>query len=278
MHNDFAGLDGLNIRDHGDARERDVWPAVSAGLSGYELFWRAFIALLTNRVVPGLGAGPEWIRLRAGIPREYEQLAMHNYSLFYFAATARRSIDENRQFLLAGAYPHPERTFFALQASVEQAKELQNQARKLLLALGMKVKLPKHPESLYQSIRSYRNAFTHDPVLGRAVGHGRELLPPHDRLPQDGSPFLWSDAARIPAGEMIDGSVLENEIWQEFSIFLQTQWTVLMEAFVEVRQNAKFRADLDLATLLPICNVPPALSLAGSRAASGDFVARSDGH
>lgn len=42
---DFANLDQLNTLDHGDAFERFYWPVVSASLSEYEIFWRAFIVL-----------------------------------------------------------------------------------------------------------------------------------------------------------------------------------------------------------------------------------------
>src|SRR5258708_8977208 len=125
MQDAFAGLIVLNIADHGDARERDVWPEVAGALSNYETFWRALIVLLTNRIVPDVAAGPEWIRLRAAIPVVYERLAMHNYSLFYYMAMAHRAIEEDRKRLASGAYPRPEPLFFAIQASLEHSLQLQ---------------------------------------------------------------------------------------------------------------------------------------------------------
>jgi hypothetical protein len=252
---DFTGLEVLNIQDHGDARERDAWTTVAADLCNYELFWRTLIVLLTNRIEPStqIMAAPGWIRLRSTIPCKYEQLAMHNYSVFYFAATARQAIDEDCQRLASGGYPHPERVFVALQASVERARDLQNLARRILLDLGIKWKFPKHPESLYTTIRLYRNALAHDPVLGRAIGHGRELLPPEARRPTERQTFLlWRHTALIPTSEMIDGCKLEHRLSSDLSIFLQKQWESLSDAFVQARQCNKFLTDLGLTTLLPI--------------------------
>jgi hypothetical protein len=277
MADDYAGLAVLTVAYHGDARERDVWPDVASTLSNYEMFWREFIVLLTNRVVPGVAAGPQWIRLRESIPVDYEQLAMHNYSLFYYAATTWRAIEHDRGRLTSRAYPHPERIFAAMQACVEQAKPLQTLARNILRRVGVdRPKLPKHPQDLYETVGTYRNAFAHDPVLGRAVDQGRELLPPRDRLPKDGSPLLWRDAAAIPTAEMVDGLAFESDLWGHLAQFLQTQWKALAEAFVEAREHDTFVRDLGLRGVLPIRCEPVAPSLVGPLAASGTIVARSD--
>jgi hypothetical protein len=279
MVDDFSDLSVLTIAAHGDARERDVWPSVAGTLSNYELFWRELIVLLTNRIVPVAATGPDWIRLRAKIPPEYERLAMHNYSLFYYAATARRAIDDDRKRLGSGAYPHPERIFTAMQACVEQAQPLLILARKVLRQIGIgRPKFPKHPQDLYETIGAYRNAFAHDPVLGRAVDQGRELLPPQHRLPKDKNPLLWSDAAAIPTAEMVDGLKLEEDLYQQLSNFLQALWKSLAMVFIEARQYEQFIEDLGLKGLLPIrCASIP--SLAGPIGASGAIVvARSDTH
>lgn len=275
MEQEFAALDRLNLRDHGDAREREIWSDVGVYLSNYELFWRALIVLLTNRIVPGIpAAAPEWIRLRAEIPCEYERLAMDNYSLIYFAAAARRAIEDDRQRLASGHYPHPERVFSALQTAVENAKELQNRARNILLNLGIRHKFPKHPEDdVYEVIRLYRDAFTHDPMLGRAaVGHGRELLPPPTRLREarkNGKPLLWRDTAVIPAAEMVDGVMLADRLWSALGQFLEEQWASLAAAFMRARKIPKFRVDLGLIRLLPVRCALSTLSHTGTVAASG---------
>lgn len=280
MADDFSGLSVLTIAAHGDARERDVWPDVAGTLSNYEVFWRELIVLLTNRIVPVVGASPDWIRLRTAIPRPYEQLAMHNYSLFYYAATARRAIDNDCKRLGSPAFPHPERIFAAMQTSVEQAKPLQTIARRILRDIGIEnCRFPRHPQGLYDTIGSYRNAFAHDPVLGRAVDQGRELLPPPDRLPKSRSPMLWRDAATIPTEEMIDGLKLEEDLWQQLAGFLQAQWLSLTDAFIEARKYRQFFEDLGIKGLLPIRCTPPDNFLAGPVSASGTIiVARSDTH
>jgi hypothetical protein len=279
MADDYAGLAALSLLDHGDARERDMWRDVSGSLSNYQTFWRELIVLLTNRVVPGGGAGPEWVRLRPSIPVEYEQMAMHNYSLFYYAAMARRTIDDDRKRLASGEYPHPERIFATMQTCVEQAKPLQTLARNILLRVGMDCpKLPKHPQDLYETIGAYRNAFAHDPVMGRAVNQSRELLPPKDRLPKHGRLLLWRDAAVIPAAEMIDGLTLADDLWGELAVFLQAQWKDLAEAFIEARTQEKFVKDLGLDGLLPVrCALKPS-SPASPSAAATTVTARSDTH
>jgi hypothetical protein len=256
MSDNFAALDGFNLLHHGDDRERDLWPIVATELSNYELFWRALIVLLSNRIEPSNPVGRlEWIQARASIPCAYERLAMHNYSLFYFAAKARQAIDEDRQRLASENYPHPETAFFLLQASVEHAQELQRIARdEILCHLGIRRRFPKHPEPLYKTIRIYRNAFTHNPVLGRRVSHDREFLPPETHLPKrehDRYP-PWRDTASIPTTEMIDLLDLEEDLWRRLSAFLQNQWEHLTEAFVQARQCPKFIADLRLGHLLPI--------------------------
>jgi hypothetical protein len=279
MSEKFSGLDAFNIRDHGDNRERDSWNTVAGPLSEYESFWRALVVLLTNRIDPGISAGSEWMRLRPSIPIEYEKLAMHNYSVLYYLATARRVISENGMRLASGGHPLPEQTFLALQAAVEQTKTLKSCAVRILVGLGLRPKIiPKRPEALYRTIGAYRNALTHDPVLGRAVSHGRELLPPENLLPKQGKPLLWRDAAKIPTNKMVDGLQLENELWQRFAESVQELWSALAQEFVLARAVDKFRAELGLSSLLPIRRPIEPASVHGPISVSGFISARSDVH
>jgi hypothetical protein len=258
MTDNFAALDGLNLLDHGDAKERDLWPSVGKALSNYELFWRNLIVLLSNRIEPSIPFGnPEWIQARATIPCAYERLAMHNYSLFYFTARAREAIEKDHQRLASGNYPHPEIVFFYLQASVDHIEKLKRIARDILRDLGIDPKFPKPGPLRYKTISTYRNAFTHDPVLGRRIGHDREMLPPETLLERK-EYLLWRDIARIPDSDMKDEVTLENQLWQRLCVFLQKLWECLTEAFVQVRPCDKFIADLGLT--LPIrCTMPNSL-------------------
>lgn len=271
MADEFSHLAVLTIAEHGDAREREIWPEVAKNLSNYETFWRQVIVLLTNRIVPNVASRAEWIRLRPEIPCDYERLAMHNYSLLYHMAIARRLVEEDRKRLCARVYTRPEQIFFTMVCCIEQIKPLEEVARKILRGIGIeRPRFPKHPQSMVEKIRAYRNAFAHDPVLGRALDQGRELLPPADRLPKrrNDSPLLWRDAAAIPASEMIDGLELANDLWRQLSDFLQSLWDCMERYFVEAREYSKFLSDLELRKLIPIrCNAIATL---------GNIVVRSD--
>jgi hypothetical protein len=261
---DFAELDNLTLRSHGDVREQDLWPIVGTALSQYEAFWRALIVLQSNRIEPSIPFGtPEWVLARPMMPRVYEKLAMHNYSLFYFTARARQAIYDDHQRLASGKYPHPEIAFFLLQAAVENSEKLRKVARDILRDLGMQRKFPKPGPLRYKTIRDYRDAFTHDPLLGRRISNGRELLPPEASLREEGKMLLWRDIARIPETEMKDELKLEEQLWQRLTTFLQEQWKCLTEAFVQARQCDKFLEALALAPLLPIRRTPTAGNTVG---------------
>jgi len=267
----------FKLDDHGDSREKALWPEVSIALSQYERFWRGFIVLLTNRIDPNVPVGPAWIRLRSSIPREYEELAMYNYSLFYYAASARGQIEEDRRRMAAKQHPCPERVFFALRACTENEAKLRDRAEKTLKRLQAMLNLPPQPTALYESIRVYRNAFTHNPLLGRGITHGRELLPPQHRLPKKSQLVLWRDVANIPDDEMIDGLAFEERLWQDLAISLQKLWISLTEALVLARQQPQFIADLKISRFLPIQKPSASTSLAGPPAPSGTIIiARSD--
>lgn len=268
MLHPYRVADTLNVADHGDARERCIWTVSSGPLSEYETFWRALIVLLTNRIRDDLQGNPNWIRLRDEIPEQYERVAMHNYSLFYYMANARREITEELNRLTSREFPRPENVFFALQASVEQLKALVVVARGILSGLGINDKFPKQPEALYETIGVYRNAFTHDPMLGRSISSGRERVPPQARLKHK-SALLWRESSNIPDDEMIDLLHLEEQLWQKFALFLQEEWRFLAATFRKARNNPKFAVDLGLTAEIDIVNLKIPVSVTNPVAASG---------
>jgi len=91
---DFLSLDELCLLHHGDAIERFYWPKVASSLSEYEVFWKRFIVLLTNRIDPL--EYKEWIMLRKGLGEEYESLLMANYTTFYHCVVAHEQIEIGR--------------------------------------------------------------------------------------------------------------------------------------------------------------------------------------
>jgi hypothetical protein len=64
---------------------------------------------------------------------------------------------------------------------------------------------------------------------------------------------------------MIDGLCLEEDLWRDFSAFLDTQWDFLTEEFVQARQCDKFTEDLHVAALLRIRCTAPSYLLPYSR-------------
>src|SRR3954468_2474099 len=92
---DFMNLEQLHLLDHGDAIERFYWPKVSHAISEYEVFWKRFVVLLTNRVNPFALA--DWIMLRDGLPAGYESLLMANYSTFYHCVVSHEQIEVGRK-------------------------------------------------------------------------------------------------------------------------------------------------------------------------------------
>ena len=173
-----------------------------------------------------------------------------NYSALYYAASAAEQMKENDARIASERHHRPELVFLYLEICIENAKRLQGTARVLLAGLGVKCKLPKHPDACYQMVGAYRNAFTHDPVLGRAVTHGRELVPPPDMLPRTRrkDDFLrWSDTERIPTDQMVDCSKCQEELWEKLSDFLQDTWGTLASAFMTARTKDEFIQDVSLS-------------------------------
>ena len=272
----FSDLQQLSLLYHGDARERAVWPTVSSELSSYETFWREFVVLLTNRVDPSKRFGADdWIRLRPGLPRNYEDLAMSNYSAFYYAASVVEQMSENEKRIASGRYFRPELVFFHMEICIENARRLHDTARALLLELNVKCKLPKQPNSCYQTVSAYRNAFTHDPILGRALTHRRELLPPPSALPKTRrkDDFLrWSDTEKIPVNQMIDALICQKGLWKDLVNFLESTWGSLTQACVTARTDETFIKAVNLTAFLPIRIVIDGLSTANPFAASGTII------
>jgi hypothetical protein len=143
------------LRGSFDALERFYWPSVSTSLVGYELFWKTFIVLMTKRVDPLARDG--WIRLRTGLPSDYERLLMANYSIFYNLVVAHAQIALRRKEVAEGRFYHPEAFFFFSRASIENFDDLTERARKLLHDGGIHLRIPGLPDALLHEIKSYRD-------------------------------------------------------------------------------------------------------------------------
>jgi hypothetical protein len=205
---------------------------------------------LTNRVDPTIEFGAEsWFRPRRDLPRVYEDVAMSNYSILYYAASASEHIGIVRSQIGMNQHSQLELPFFFLQVCVENVKTLHSTSRQLLGRLHAPCNLPKHPEKVYRVIGAYRNAFTHDPVMGRATTHGREMIPPVEMLPRRGAnrQFLrWSQTEAIPSEQMVDGLLCLEGIWNQLTEFLQKLSCALSACFETARATETFQRETGL--------------------------------
>lgn len=272
----FDELSAFQLADHGDRRERRLWAFASGELSEYEVFWRTLIVPLTNRVDPTIEFGSEsWFRLRRHLPRVYEDVAMSNYSVLYYAASAFEQIGIVRSQIGLNQHSQLELPFFLLQVCVESLKTLHSTSRQLLGRLHAPSNLPKHPEKVYRVIGAYRNAFTHDPVMGRATTHGREMIPPVEMLPRTGAnrQFLrWSQTEAIPSERMVDGLLCLEGIWNQLAEFLQKLWSTLSACFEMARTTEAFQRETGLSSLSSGPLIVGMPSMVNPYAASGTFV------
>lgn len=249
---DFANLEQLRLLDHGDAIERYYWPNVSSAISEYEVFWKRFVVLLTNRVNPV--AFSDWIMLRDNLPSEYESLLMANYSTFYHCVVAREQLEVGQRAKDDHGFNHPELFFFSAKACLENLKALHAKAGELLRRANITASLPKSPDNLIHAVTSYRDVFTHRSHLGRGSQHGRGLIPKLEHLPESKNDpkLLWSYTMELDSNEMTDSLNYQATLWAELADYLQGEWKGLAEAFEKFRVDPRFIANVHLDPFLPI--------------------------
>ena len=249
---DFTNLEQLSLLDHGDGIERFYWPKLSTHLFEYEVFWKKFVVLLTNRVDPL--ALTDWIMVRDGLPKEYETLLMANYSTFYHCGVAQEQIDIGRQAKADHGFNHPELFFFSAKACIESLLVLHAKSGEILGQANIKPMLPKRPDALIQAITTYRDVFAHRAYLGRGSQHGRGLIPKLQHLPESKNDpkLLWSYAMGLDSSEMTDSLDYQSRLWEELATYLRGFWKGMAEAFEAFRVDPTFIADVKLEQFLPI--------------------------
>ena len=272
----FRDLQQFRLSDHGDARERAIWPSVSSRLSNYEKFWQTFVVLLTNRVDPKCLGSDEWIRLRPGLPRQYEDLAMSNYSALYYAASAAEQMRENDARIESGRHYRPELVFFYLGSCIENAKKLRGTARLVLGRIGVKCELPKHPDAtrllLPTEMPLRMTRFLDVPQRTAETDSAAGYVAKNKK-----DDFLrWSDSEKIPTEQMVDCSKCQEELWTKLSDFLQDTWGSLAGAFMTARTQDEFIKDVNLSALLPIRVLLGNLHTTSPFSASGTIIHGND--
>jgi hypothetical protein len=272
---DFTSLNELCLRDHGDAIERFYSPKVASSLSEYEIFWKKFIVLLTNRVNPSLDK--DWIMLRSGLSEKYESLLMANYATFHHCVVAHEQIEIGRKAKAECGFNHLELFFFSAKACLESLKVLQSKAGLLLSSRGIRPRFPQSPDDMIHAITFYRDVFAHRGHLGRGTQHGRDLIPALEHLPGSGKDpkSFWSYTMALPEREMTDALDLQAKLWSKLAGYLRGTWKALADAFEQYRLDPAFVHEVGLAAFLPIhagiaTTVMP--SMVNPYAASGTIV------
>jgi|GEM_PF-3785394 len=274
FNDQFSALEGLSLSRHGDALERFYWPMLAHAVPSYELFWKYFVVLLTNRVIPF--AGFDRVALRTGIPHQYQELLMANYTTFYHFAVAHELIVEGQRALESGGFNHPELFFFSLKASLESCDVLREKALRLLAVEAIKTRYPSLPEEAVNAIKTYRNVFTHRSLMGRGRQHGRPFIPKVEYLPQSRKQSLmpWSETMALGQDGMTDSIALQEHLWTEISCYLNGTWQALAGNFAFLRNESSFISTTGLEDYLPIfAEIADVEASAASRyAASGALI------
>jgi len=248
---DVLELDGYHLSEHGDETEKEFWPFLSDGFPAYELLWRQLIVPLTKRVDPRvLSSSPEWIQLRTEVPPVYEKISMRQYSAFYFLGRAAKRFAQEK----AGAVKHPEDIFFLLQA----VKENFNCFRQLIDALGKSFGIaPIFTTAVndlppFHEVSEYRNAFLHNPVIGRAVDGDRMYLPKWNKSggPLRRAMVSWRAAQRLLPEDLINTADLLERLINEVRNSLEDAWRAALGMVTKPAFRQQVRKATGLEELL----------------------------
>lgn len=273
---DQTSLDQFELGRHGDRRERDLWPLVSKRFPSYEVFWRRIIVPLTHRIDPRVARQDDrWIRLRPGIPSQYEQLSMAQYSVFHHLGRALKRLSED-----ATVFENPEDVFFLLDSIgdnfrrfMEAMNTLGKDCAKPIFDAGAIQQFPRGFEP-FPEISAYRDVLLHNPVLGRGIEVGRIYVPRwsanKSESPLEIGKTSWREAEKLSRDNLISTSVLLERLVTEVCALLETCWGVAIKAIGELPFQAKMVKVLGLDEYPPL-RVPEALLLDYVQPPSGSF-------
>ncbi len=247
----YDNLDKFNLASHGDHWEQKLGFLGLKYFPAYEIFWRRYVVPLTNRIDPEISLSTNrdlWIRLRDNVGQKHEQMAMCNYSVFYYLARATERIN-------SGKTECPEDIFSLLDACGDNALDFCIVMRKILKDFGAKVDfLPQQDNDLccmrersngnklrggFVEVGDYRNAILHNPVLGRGIQVSREFLPKREFLAK--GKITWREAARLTRDQLIDSEQLYSKLLGEIESFLQETWGGVIKKLDALRDIDKFK-------------------------------------
>lgn len=243
----------FSLRDHGDNLEQLWWPLVSRDFPQYERFWKKHIVPLTNRIDPTFSRdSPDWVSFRTdpNIAAEIEEMAMSQYSTFYFIS---------RSIALINYEPHlyMEDAFLLLDLAVKNAFAfLRIWREKLSVSLGLpETAFPQHcrlfDKPFAKEINNYRNVVSHAPKIGKAPKLSREFLPKVAYLAE--AEKSWRYVQSLDDSCFEDGRKLLRRLLTALLRDLGDRWAHVENAIEQKRSGAEYRrlCNLDANDCIP---------------------------
>ena len=271
----FENLEKYSLYLHGDGYERRWWDLLSNDFPEYEIFWRAILVPLTNRVDQTiLISDQRWIGFRLGIPEQLQRLAMTHYSVFYYIARATECMNRPEGVFV-------EDVLFLLDSCADNVKAFFGVAKQILGDFNCKRNfLPRQfPPSddnakTFSHISHYRDIVLHNPVLGRIVRDGVENLPKERQL--EGVKDSWAKAWRLAEAKLIKKQELLSRLRSGLIAYIRVKLATLTAEMAQVRNTEKFRKVAHLDRFLPISAPPVLPSTSPPLAASGQALRAPD--
>jgi hypothetical protein len=280
---EYENLNAFSLLVHGDNFECERWGLVKDRFPCYEVFWRSYVVLLTNRINPAIPqSDPSWIRLRPDIPSRFEKLAVCHYSVFYYASRAseRRIESKLHKDNANSARLAVEDVFYLLQTCAENLSFFFEAIRDIASDFG--IPLDGLPEQVpkrfpFREINAYRNLLLHNPVLGRKISANETFLPnlPESVLDAEAyfAPFnfSWKAIENLPPDRFIAASTLLENIENGLLGYLDDKWRIAIKCVEKIRETDKFKTILKLNRFVPVA-APAVGTTTQPLAASGTFV------
>lgn len=280
----YENLNAYSLLAHGDTFESERWPLVKDRFPRYEVFWRSYVVLLTNRINPSIfQTDPSWIRLRTSMPPRFEKLAVCHYSVFYYASRAceRRTESNLHKEKANNARIAVEDVFYLLQTCTENLTfffdAIRDIANDFGIALdGLSEQLQKR--SPFKEINAYRNLLLHNPVLGRKMTDSETFLPGLPEDVQDAEKyfepfkFSWNAVGNLSDDKFIPASTLLENLENGLLSYLDDKWGIAIEGIEKIRKTDKFKTILKLNPFLPLGAPALAGTVTQPLAASGTFL------
>ena len=238
-------LESFNLSEHGDRLERRLWPYVRNDFPLYEVLWRRYVVPLTRRLECHTNPSLQ-IRLRPEM-KHFELFVMSHYSVFwYFAHATKRLSSRQDQDLLASNF------FYLMDTSIDNLKTFLKQLRKIgkLIDINFDFVEPENDTAFLElkEITNYRDTIVHNPVLGRSVGRGVELLPVHSEL--DKAKRSWLYCEFLPDDKYVNTRDLLETYRSRYARYLNQRWETILCLLEENRD--KFVRRLRLQESSPI--------------------------